>query len=398
MQGIPRDNNNWVPRAGFAWDPAGDGKMVVRGSYGLFYGHPLLAAAFLSTVVDGTKSPYLIAPHGIGADDLFQGRAFTGPLGQAIANPALGYDGTAQRYDPLSPVFSNQNTTLALSPLLAQTLPVAENLQYDSAQQATFGVERQLAPSLTLAVDYNYTHGAHLLRPRNINQGNYDLIVAYERALAVCPNLPGVSANGCVSPIYQGAGGPLSGVWDTLGGSSATSLAPLGQLIFNQFRATGPNYTWANSVSQGALSKPAMDSLIRSFGLPHASGDAVVPFFNVKQYESSGSSVYHAVTANAEQEILAPLSNPGFLDLVACHRRLYRPANASGTSRQHQHAVGTWEVKLRSAASAGREWHFRQPFAILLNVRDPRSDSQLDSCASRRSLLRPTIQPADIPR
>ncbi len=296
MQGIPRDNNNWAPRAGFAWDPAGDGKMVVRGSYGQFYGHPLLAAAFLSTVVDGTKSPYLIAPHGIGADDLFQGRAFTGPLGQAIANPALGYDGAAQRYDPLSPVFSNQNTALALSPLLAQTLPVAKNLQYDSALQATFGVERQLAPSLTLAVDYNYAHGAHLLRPRNINQGSYDLIVAYERALAVCPNLPGVSTNGCVSPIYGGAGGPLSGVWDALGGSSATSLAPLGQLIFNQFRATGPNYTWANSVSQGALSKPVMDSLVRSFGLPHAPDDAVVPFFNVKQYESSGSSVYHAVT------------------------------------------------------------------------------------------------------
>ena len=88
----------------------------------------------------------------------------------------------------------------------------------------------------------------------------------------------------------------MSGVWDALGGTSATSLAPLGQLIFNQFRATGPNYTWANSVSQGALSKPVMDSLVKTFGLPHAAGDAVVPFFNVKQYESSGSSVYHAVT------------------------------------------------------------------------------------------------------
>src|SRR6185436_7565146 len=48
--------------------------------------------------------------------------------------------------------------------------------------------------------------------------------------------------------------------------------------------------------SRGALSKPVMDSLVRTFGLPHAPGDAVVPFFNVKQYESSGSSIYHAVT------------------------------------------------------------------------------------------------------
>jgi hypothetical protein len=40
---------------------------------------------------------------------------------------------------------------------------------------------------------------------------------------------------GCVSPIY-GGGGPLSGVWDVLGGLGHI-LAPLGQLIFNQFRA-----------------------------------------------------------------------------------------------------------------------------------------------------------------
>ena len=296
-QGIPRDTNNWAPRAGFAWDPAGDGKTVIRGSYGMFYGHPLLAIAFLSDVVDGTKSPYLITPHETGADDLFQGRAFTGPLGQAIANPALGYEGDAQRYDPLSPVFSNQSSALALSPLLAQTLPVAKNFEYDYALQGTFGIERELAPSLTFAVDYAYTHGSHLLRPRNINQGNYGLIIAYEQALAVCPNLPGVVGNGCSSPIYGGTAGPLAGLWDALGGSSDTSLAPLGQLIFNQFRATGPNYTWANTVSDGFLSKPVMESLVRTFGLPHAPGDAVIPFFNVKQYESSGSSIYHAVTA-----------------------------------------------------------------------------------------------------
>ena len=296
MQGIPRDTNNWAPRAGFAWDPAGNGKTVIRGSYGMFYGHPLLAIALLSDVVDGTKSPYLLAPHLTGADDLFQGRAFTGPLGEAVANPILGYDGSSQRYDPLSPVFSSQNSALALSPLLPQTFPVAKNFQYDYALQGTLGIEHEFAPNLMFAVDYNYAHGTHLLRPRNINQGNYDLIIAYERALAVCPDLPGVSVNGCQNPAYGGAGGPLAGLWDSLGGNSTTSVAPLGQLIFNQFRATGPNYTWANTISGGALSKPVMDSLVRAFGLPYAPGNAVVPFFNVKQYESSGSSVYHALT------------------------------------------------------------------------------------------------------
>ena len=295
VQGIPRDTNNWAPRLGFAWDPFKSGRTVVRGSYGLFYGHPLTGIIFLSDVVDGTQSPYLVAPGGVGADDLFHGRAFT-PLGGAVANPAIGYIGSQQRYDVLAPAFQNQSTALALSPILSQTLPVAANLEYDYTQQGTFGIERQLGTSVSLGADYTYTHGSHLLRPRNINQGDFDRIVAYARATAVCPNLPSVATNGCSSLAYGGAGGSLAGLWDALGGASATSLAPLGQLLFNQFRATGPNYTWANTVSRGALSKPVMDGLVRAFNLPSAPGNAVIPFFSVKQYESSGASVYHAMT------------------------------------------------------------------------------------------------------
>ena len=295
VQGIPRDTNNWAPRLGFAWDPFKNGRTVVRGSYGLFYGHPLTGIIFLSDVVDGTQSPYLVAPGGVGADDLFHGVAFT-PLGSAVANPAIGYISSQQRYDVLAPAFQNQNTALALSPILSQTLPVAANLEYDYTQQGTLGVERQVGASLSLGADYTYTHGSHLLRPRNINQGDFDRIVAYARATAVCPNLPGVATNGCSNPAYGGAGGSLAGLWDALGGMTASSLAPLGQLLFNQFRATGPNYTWANTVSRGALSKPVMDGLVRAFNLPSAPGNAVIPFFSVKQYESSGASVYHAMT------------------------------------------------------------------------------------------------------
>ena len=34
---VDRDNNNFSPRVGFAWDPKGDGKLAVRGGYGMIY-------------------------------------------------------------------------------------------------------------------------------------------------------------------------------------------------------------------------------------------------------------------------------------------------------------------------------------------------------------------------
>src|SRR5205814_7899153 len=64
-EGIPRDYNNVAPRIGLAWDPAGNGKTVIRGGYGLFYDHPLLATAFDSVTADGGRSVQLLSTGGI---------------------------------------------------------------------------------------------------------------------------------------------------------------------------------------------------------------------------------------------------------------------------------------------------------------------------------------------
>ena len=64
VEGIPRDTNNIAPRFGLAWDPAGNGKTVVRAGFGLFYDHPLLAVAFNSVTADGGRSVQLISAGG----------------------------------------------------------------------------------------------------------------------------------------------------------------------------------------------------------------------------------------------------------------------------------------------------------------------------------------------
>src|SRR5207253_9509872 len=55
QKGIQTDKNNIQPRLGLAYDPNGDGKTVIRASYGLFYDHPLLGLYFLGAASDGSS-------------------------------------------------------------------------------------------------------------------------------------------------------------------------------------------------------------------------------------------------------------------------------------------------------------------------------------------------------
>jgi hypothetical protein len=93
-------------------------------------------------------------------------------------------------------------------------LPIERRFKYTYSQQTTLGMERELGSDWTVSADYTFLRGLHIVRPRNINQGNLDLISSYERAVAVCPSLPAVISHGCANPIHGGAGGKLAELWD----------------------------------------------------------------------------------------------------------------------------------------------------------------------------------------
>src|ERR1700728_607355 len=121
QKGIQTDTNNIQPRLGLAWDPSGNGKTVVRASYGMFYDHPLLGLYFLGDASDGSSSGQLAFagtsvcsgagnPGNLNAITIFQGLPINEPspanpcaatLSPATAS-ALGYLPNQQQFQALN--------------------------------------------------------------------------------------------------------------------------------------------------------------------------------------------------------------------------------------------------------------------------------------------------------
>jgi Carboxypeptidase regulatory-like domain/TonB dependent receptor len=327
QEGIPRDNNNFAPRLGIAWDPKGDGKTVVRVGYGLFYDHPLLAIAFDSATADGGRSVQLISAGGTSsACGLVPGAGVCGGLDsptnlngstifQGVLNalPSMGYLPNQQRFDPFAPnsLFANQNYLTAGFPLpiLPFVLPVAENFQFGYAQQGNLTIEREIAGSWKISVGYQYTRGLHLYRPVDINSTNPQLLTqnlanADAAGLGFSSPVTVVAPATNVAPTAStcGIGVIAPSVLGQLGGCPGPLAALDGQYVstpafFNFFRRSGPNPSFAALVPGGYATQVQLAGLA---GYPAGLG-VPVPFNSVDAQLSDGNSIYHGLTVNVQK-------------------------------------------------------------------------------------------------
>jgi hypothetical protein len=317
QKGIQTDKNNFQPRVGVAWDPKGDGKTVFRGSYGLFYDHPLLGLYFLGDASDGSTSGQLAfagtglcggagQPGNLNAFTIFQGLPINQP---SAANPcaatlspatatALGYLPNQQQFQALNfpgSAFLNQNylNPATFLPLGFQPFgyPQAKNFVYAYAQQANFTVERDLGRGYALSIAYNFNGGRHLNRPINANTIRGDLMVANFNAALAAGQTP-------ASPFT------VSGCGVSPGGVPYVDAS-----LMNFFRRSGLNPSIAglylSAVPGGAACvglAQSIESSLVSQGF-NAKCDPTtfnncVPFGDMDANFSNGSSVYHSLTAN----------------------------------------------------------------------------------------------------
>jgi hypothetical protein len=132
---FPSATQNWAPRLGLAWHPAGKGPWVIRAGFGLFFDrYPL---GFLNNAIqkDGIHAfeQYVTGAAAVQAFAVGQGGTLLAPL-QGVAH-------SVYRADPYFPS--------------------------TYSRQFTSGVERSIGADTTLSVEYSNVHGFHLPRIRN---------------------------------------------------------------------------------------------------------------------------------------------------------------------------------------------------------------------------------------
>ncbi len=316
QKGIQTDTNNVQPRIGLAWDPKGDGKTVIRASYGMFYDHPLLGLYFLGDASDGSTSGQLAFagtggcsgpgnPGNLNAIPIFQGLPINVP---SLANPcavsinpavtnALGYLPNQQQFQALNfpqSIFLNQNYLNPASPLALGFQPFgypqSKNFVYAYSQQANISVERDLGGGFALTLAYNFNGGRHLNRPINANTIRGDLMYDNYGAAVAAGQTP--SSPFTVSGCGVGSKGPY-----------------IDSSLMNFFRPSGLNPSIAafylSSVPGGAACVGLAQQILQGLAgqgfnttCDPATLSDCIPFGDMDANYSNGSSIYHGFSTN----------------------------------------------------------------------------------------------------
>ncbi len=228
------DHNNFAPRFGFAWDPFRNGKMSIRGGYGVAY-----QAGIFNPLANSRWNPPYYSINGIAKPGL-GGRpgevVLYGPQtpGQAVTatgpNPNIGahsLEGNIMAYWPENP----NSTGLTGIPNPRMRDPYVMSW--------FFGVQREIRRDLMIDVNYVGTAGRKLIRAENWNRFTGD----WTGAESPTGEWAGDTSLNRINQTY----GTLR-FWENSVTSSYNALQAQVLKRFSKRWALTGNYTWAKSI------------------------------------------------------------------------------------------------------------------------------------------------------
>jgi Carboxypeptidase regulatory-like domain/TonB dependent receptor len=158
FQSFADSRKNFAPRVGFAYNYKGDGKLVIRGGFGIYY----------SQIVDNAAANWALT----GPTGVFNYTATPGQVGfptSVAAAPLPEFPAGAPV--PLRTLYIRPGQSSTLDPYFPANTLVGypSQLLNPYSEQWTFGVQQRLRQGWVLSVDYVGSHTLHINRPLDVD-------------------------------------------------------------------------------------------------------------------------------------------------------------------------------------------------------------------------------------
>lgn len=148
---LPKDQNNFAPRLGFAASIGHSRPLVLRGGFGIFYAH--IPSIYASTVEieNGINRSHLLLDNNVAA---------ARPLFPVYPNPLVSCGPQAQTCTAPASVSGFLSTEIS---------SFARDYKTPYAQQASLSLEKEVSRRTAIGGSYLFVAGKHLIRARDVN-------------------------------------------------------------------------------------------------------------------------------------------------------------------------------------------------------------------------------------